>query len=97
MYSNKYTKCTTINSNVHSCSVMSYLTLYDHMDSVVHQAPLSMGFPRQEYWSGFLFPPPGALPDPGTEPESLALAGRFFTAEPTRKPIDSKQDSKCLS
>ena len=40
-----------------------------------------MGFPRQEYWSGLPFPSPGDLPDPGTEPISLALAGRFFTAE----------------
>ena len=46
------------------------------------QAPLSMGFPRQEYWSGLPFPSPGDLPDPGIEPESLvspALAGGFFT------------------
>ena len=46
------------------------------------QAPLSMGFSRQEYWSGFPFPPPGDLPDPGikpTSPVSLALAGGFFT------------------
>ena len=44
-----------------------------------HQAPLSMGFPRQEYWSGLPFPSPGTLPDPGTEPTSLkssALASR---------------------
>ena len=49
--------------------------------TVTHQAPLSMGFPRQEYWSGFPFPPPGDLPDPGIEPESSAspaLAGVFF-------------------
>ena len=46
------------------------------------QAPLSMGFFRQEYWSGLPFPPPGDLPNPGTEPMSLespALAGGFFT------------------
>ena len=46
-----------------------------------HQALLSMGFPRQEYWSGLPFPPPGDLPDPGIEtmsPTSIALAGRFF-------------------
>ena len=41
--------------------------------SVAHQVPLSMGFPRQEYWSGLPFPFPGDLPDPGTEPASLAL------------------------
>ncbi|ELR60425.1 hypothetical protein M91_18992, partial [Bos mutus] len=46
------------------------------------QAPLSMGFPRQEYWSGLPFPTPGDLPDPGIKPASLvspALAGGFFT------------------
>ena len=38
-----------------------------------HQAPLSMGFPRQEFWSEFLFPPQGDLPDPGIEPASPTL------------------------
>ena len=50
---------------------------------VAHQAPLSMGFSRQEYWSGFPFPSPGDLPEPGIEPMSLtspALAGGFFTS-----------------
>ena len=44
-----------------------------------------MGFPKQEYWSGLPFPPPGHLPDPGIElvsPESPELAGGFFTTEP---------------
>jgi len=41
-----------------------------------------MGFPRQEYWSGLPFSSPGDLPHQGFEPESPALAGRFFTAEP---------------
>ena len=48
-------------------------------------APLSMGFPKQEYWSRSPFPSPGGLPDPGNEPASLmcsALAGGFFTTEP---------------
>ena len=54
--------------------------------TVAHQAPLSMGFPRQEYWSGFPFPSPGDLPYPGIEPRSPALAGRFFTTEPPGKP-----------
>ena len=48
---------------------------------------LSMGFPRQEYWSGLSFPFPGALPDPGVEPTSPALAGRFFTTEPLGSPL----------
>jgi len=41
--------------------------------AVAHQAPLSMGFPRQEFWSEFLFPPQGDLPDPGIEPASPTL------------------------
>ena len=50
--------------------------------TVAHQAPLSMGFSRQEYWSGLLCPPPEDLPNPRIEPASLisaALAGGFFT------------------
>ena len=54
--------------------------------SVAHQAPLSMGFSRQEHWSGLPFPNQGDLPDPGIEPASPALAGRFFTTEPPGKP-----------
>ena len=50
------------------------------------QASLSMGFPRQEYWSGLLFPFPGDLPNPGIEPTSPTLAGRFFTIEIPGKP-----------
>ena len=45
-----------------------------------------MGFPRQEYWSGLIFPSPGDLPHPEMESESPALAGRFFTTEPPGKP-----------
>ena len=47
-----------------------------------------MGFPRQEYWSGLPCPPPGDLPNPGIELTSPALAVKFFTAEPTGKPIN---------
>ena len=54
--------------------------------TVAHQAPLSMGFPRQEYWSGVPLPSPGDLPDPGIEPASLALAGGFFATVPLGKP-----------
>ena len=57
--------------------------------TVARQAPLSMEFSREEYWSGVPFPILGDLPDPGIEPsslESLALAGEFFTIEPVRKP-----------
>ena len=47
--------------------------------TVTGQAPLSMAFPRQEYWSGLPFPPPGYLPDLGIKPASPALAGGFLT------------------
>ena len=53
------------------------------------QAPLSMGVPRQEHWSGLPFPPPEDLPDLGIEPvspASPAMAGRFFTIEPSGEP-----------
>ena len=56
------------------------------MNCVACQAPLSMGFSRQEYRSGLPFPSPGNLPNPRIEPKSLrspALAGRFFTSSPT--------------
>ena len=54
--------------------------------TVARQAPLSMEFPRPEYWSGLPFPSPGDLPDPETEPPSPALAGKFFTTEAPGKP-----------
>ena len=56
--------------------------LFSALRTVTHQASLSLGFPRQEYWSGFPFPSPGDLPDPRIEPGSPALAGRCFTNEP---------------
>ena len=58
--------------------------------TVARQAPLYMGFSRQECWSGLPFPTPGDLPDPGIKPMSLAspaLAGGFFTTVPLGKPL----------
>ena len=55
-----------------SLVIKSCLTLYNTW-TVACQAPLSMGFPRQEYWSGLPFPSPGDLPDPGIKPMSPAL------------------------
>ena len=54
--------------------------------TVAHQAPLSMGFSRQEYWSGWPFPPPGHLSDPGIEPVSPALQADSLPTEPPGKP-----------
>ena len=53
--------------------------------TIAHQVPLSMGFPRQEYWSGLPFISPGNHPNPGTEPAYPALAGGFSTSEPERE------------
>ena len=61
---------------------LSHVYLFVTPWTVARQAPLSVGFPRQEYWSGLPFPSPGDLPDPGIEPSSPALAGRFFITEP---------------
>ena len=59
---------------------------------VARQAPLFMGFSRQEYWSGLPFPPPGDRPNPGIELAFLispAMASGFFTTEPPGKPQDA--------
>ena len=65
--------------------VLSRVRLFATPWTVAHQAALSMGFPKQEYWSGLPFPLAGDLPDSGIKPVSLAfpvLAGGFFTTEP---------------
>ena len=58
---------------MHSCLDASVMSSSATPWSVAHQTPLSMGFSRQEYWSGLPFPPPGDLSDPGIEPVSPAL------------------------
>ena len=72
------------------CSVVS--------DSVrpwtaAHQAPLSMGFPRKEYWSGLLFPSPGDLPDSGIEPRSSTLQKDSLPSEPPGKPTEREMEA----
>ena len=54
--------------------------------TIAYQAPLSMGFSRQEYWSGLPFPSPGDLSDPGIEPRFPALEADALTSEPPGKP-----------
>ena len=67
--------------------MLSHVRLFATPWTAAHQVPLSMGFPRQEYWSGLPFPPPRDLPDSGFKPMSPALTGTFFTTEPPGKPI----------
>ena len=64
------------------CLVAKLCPILCHPMDVALQAPLTMGFPTQERWNGLPFPSLGDLPNPGTEPKSPALAGRFFTTEP---------------
>ena len=63
---------------------LSRVLLFATPRTVVYQAPLSMGFSRQEYWSEVPFPSPGDLPNPGTEPGSPALEADALTSEPPK-------------
>ena len=77
---------------LHMCAKTLQLCLCVTPWTVALQAPLSMGFFRQEYWHGLPCPSPGYLPNPGIEPMSFmspALAGGFFTTEPPGKPLCS--------
>ena len=66
--------------------MLSNVQLFVTAWTIVHLAPLSMGFPRQEYWSGFPFPPPEDLPTPGIKSVYPAPASGSFTTEPPEKP-----------
>ena len=66
---------------------LSRVQLFATPWTVAHQAPPSMEFPRQEYWSGLPFPSPGDLPDPGIEPGSLSLQADGLPSEPPGVPI----------
>ena len=68
-------------------SHFSHVGLFAIPQTVAHQAPLSMGFSRQEYWSGLPLPSPGDLPYPGIDPASPALQADSFLSEPSGKPL----------
>ena len=74
--------------------LLSRVRLFVTPWTVAYQAPLSMGFSRQEYWSGLPFPSPGDLPDPGIKPGSPTLEADALTSEPLGKP---RGLSKCKS
>ena len=65
--------------------MLSCVLLFVTPWTVAHQSPLSMGFSRQDYWSGLPFASPGDLPDPGIKPKPSAVAAGFFTTEPPGK------------
>ena len=65
---------------------LSHVRLFATLWTGARQAPLSMGFSRQEYWSGLPFPSPGDLPNPGIEPGSPALQADALSSEPPGKP-----------
>ena len=65
---------------------LSRVRLFATPWTVAYQAPPSMGFSRQEYWSGVPFPSPGDLPDPGIKPRSPALEADALNSEPPGKP-----------
>ena len=67
------------------CYSLSRAQLFVTPWTVAHQAPLSMGFSRQEYWSRLPFPPPGDFANPGIEPKSPALQADSFLSEPPGK------------
>ena len=75
----------TVNFDYFLCHPVVSNSLRPH-GLVAYQAPLSMGFSRQEYWSGLPFPSPGDLPNPGIEPGSPVFQADALTSEPPGKP-----------
>ena len=74
---------------MHECErvkSLSRVQLFSIPQTVAHQTPLSMGFSRQEHWSGLLFPSPGDLPNPAIEPRSPALQADSLPTDPPEKP-----------
>ena len=80
-----------------SMYLLSHVQLFTILWTVARQAPLSMGFSRQDNWNGLPSPPPGDLPDPGIEPGSLALAGGFFTLWATREACRNQSVASLIS
>ena len=89
-----YSLLVEVQENVHTCAKLrqSRPTLCNAMDDG-HQAPLSMGFSTQEYWSGLPCPSPGELPNPGIEPSSSALQADSLPS----KPLISTLGMSCLN
>ena len=82
-----------IDNDICTCmlSCFSYVPLFVTPWIVAHQDPLSMGFSKQEYWSGLPCSPPGDLPNPGIKPMSPVLASGVFTTVTSGKPTNTSQ------
>ena len=72
---------------------LSHVQVLVTLWTVARQAPLSMGFSRQEYWNGLPCPPPGALPDPGIEPESLTSILHWQVGSLPLAPLGSPREN----
>ena len=89
---------TNMHSIILACLLSHFgrIQLFATLWTVARQAPLSMGFSRQEYWSGLPCPPPGDLPDPEIKPRSPALQAHSLPAEPPGKPKNTGVGSRSL-
>ena len=82
--------CVRINYIYVYAQWLSHVQLFVTSWAIFHQAPLSMGFSRQEYWSGLPFPSPGGLPNPRIEPGSPALQADALPSGKPGKPLSTK-------
>ena len=78
------------------CQLLSCVWLFESLWTAAHQAPLSMGFSRQEYWSGLPFPIPGDLPNPEVEPDLLHCRQIFYHLSHQGGPIEKRGFAFCL-
>ena len=74
--------------------LLSHVRLFATLWTVAHQAPPSMGFSRQEYWSGLQFLSPGDLPNPGIKPRSPALQADTLTSEPMKSEWEADKSDR---
>ena len=83
-----------LSPHLSACQSLSHIQLFATPWTVVNQAPLSMEFPRQEYWSGLPFPPPGDLLDPGIESASPELAAASLPLSHLGSPLSISEMSR---
>ena len=81
---------------MHECKSLQSCPTLVTLWTIACQAPLSMGFSRQDYWNGLPCPPPRALPNPGIKPRSPVLQADSLSSEPPGKPKEDRQ-RKCKS